>query len=417
MSPTPLSGQLESSLLPATVVGGRKRVRVALISGVYPPRIGGPATQTRQLARLLRDGGDDPFVVTFGGVGVADDDVRVHRLPERAGGAGAKLRQYADAISALRRILRTERPDVLHVQTLGPFAASVALLNRRLRIPSLVKYAGDMVWEIMMRDADPESLLAYDQVFGSSAKARLLTLVQRSVLSGFTRVWATTRYQADSLVRHLRIDPRRILLEPNYVEIEPAPSAARRPSGAPVVVLAASRFTPWKRVDLVLRAFALAGRRDSILWIAGGEHEGVERELKRLASELELGDRVCFLGSVPPSEMGALFRRADVFVSATDYEPFGIAFVEAMAAGLPVVATAVGGIPEVVPDGVAGFLVPQGDAVAISQRLGVLIDDAELRERFGRAGAAHARRYDIRKNLHRFRTMYEAVLQGAGATN
>jgi len=145
-----------------------------------------------------------------------------------------------------------------------------------------------------------------------------------------------------------------------------------------------------KRVDILLRAFAevkAKSPRAHLVIVGGGP---LEAELKALAAHLAIEDVVQFTGLLKDFPV-ELFRSSDVFVSASESESFGLVFGEAMACGLPVVACRVGGIPEVVEDGVTGRLVPANDTAAMSKALLELLEDDALRLRMGEAATARVR--------------------------
>jgi glycosyltransferase involved in cell wall biosynthesis len=156
-----------------------------------------------------------------------------------------------------------------------------------------------------------------------------------------------------------------------------------------------SRLVERKGVETAVRA--LAELPDTELVVAGGPPasrlagDPEARRLRRVAHETGVADRLVLLGGIPPAEVPALLRSADVAVFAPWYEPFGIAPVEAMACGVPVVATAVGGIIDTVVSGVTGEHVPprRPDLLAAAVRA-LLADPGRLR-RYGRAGAERAR--------------------------
>lgn len=159
-----------------------------------------------------------------------------------------------------------------------------------------------------------------------------------------------------------------------------------------MVIVQAGRMEAYKGHVLLLRALATLGDRDWLCWQIGGAQRPKELKyvngLKRLAGELGIGDRMKFLGH--RSDVARLFEAADIYCQANrDPEPFGISYIEALGAGLPVVATALGGAIEIV-DQTCGVLVPPNDVEALAAALAQLIDDAGARRRLGAAGPARA---------------------------
>jgi len=135
------------------------------------------------------------------------------------------------------------------------------------------------------------------------------------------------------------------------------------------------------------------------LLIAGGppadslRNDAEARRLLALIDELEVGDRVRLLGGVARPDLPALLRSADVVACCPWYEQFGMVAVEAMACGVPVVASHVGGLAETVQDGVTGLHVPPRRPDRIADAVARLVADPERRRRMGAAGVSRARRY------------------------
>jgi glycosyltransferase involved in cell wall biosynthesis len=155
----------------------------------------------------------------------------------------------------------------------------------------------------------------------------------------------------------------------------------------PVVVMAC-RLEVEKGVQLAIRALPSLPA-DAILLIAGA---GIYRQaLADLAAQLGLHQRVRFLGFVSPDDLPDVLNAADVFALPTlREEGLPISLLEALATGLPVVASAAGGVPTAIEDGVNGFLIPRGDVGALVARLSQLLTDAALRERMGRSARSTA---------------------------
>ncbi|GAC1304660.1 MAG: glycosyltransferase family 1 protein [Vulcanimicrobiaceae bacterium] len=208
------------------------------------------------------------------------------------------------------------------------------------------------------------------------------------------RIIATSSSEIFELCR-LGADPRRLKIVPCGVDVAlfdrvDPPYVLSRRQAHRIVTL--SRLVERKGVGDVIRA--LRDVPDAELAIAGGPalaELGGDREAQRLlalARATGVADRVTFLGRVGRTEIPALLRSADVVVCAAWYEPFGIVPLEAMAAGVPVVATAVGGQNDTVIDRFTGLHVPPRDPRALAAALRELLADPAMRARLGAAGRA-----------------------------
>jgi glycosyltransferase involved in cell wall biosynthesis len=206
------------------------------------------------------------------------------------------------------------------------------------------------------------------------------------------RVITTSAYSAGRIAAFYGIERERIAIVPELIDLDTwdrTLADALREEGPPRILTVAHLY-PRKGVDTLLRAFA-AVPGNAILRIAGS---GPERaRLEDLAQTLGLADRVHFAGHLPFAALVAEYRGATIFALPTEQEGFGIVFLEAMASSLPIVATRVAAVPEVVADGVTGLLVDPGDEATFARTLETLLDDADLRKRLGDAGRAHASRF------------------------
>ena len=181
---------------------------------------------------------------------------------------------------------------------------------------------------------------------------------------------------------------------------ENPPLAIGRP-----VLLAVCRLAPQTGLDTAVRA--LASIPDARLLVLG---EGPDREaLTALAASLGVADRLLLPGRV--GDVASLYRRADVVVHPARWEGFGLAMLEAMLAGKPVVAARAGSAPELVVDGETGFLVPVDDPDALGQAVTSLLDDREKAERMGVTGLERARtEFSVARMTDRTIAVYERVL-------
>jgi glycosyltransferase involved in cell wall biosynthesis len=187
----------------------------------------------------------------------------------------------------------------------------------------------------------------------------------------------------------------------------PTPAQAGVPGGVPLAV-AVGRLIAQKDHPTLLRAFALVRERIPNARLAILGSGPLEGETRALVRELGLESAVSLPGR---TEIRDWLERADVFVHTSRWEGFGIVLLEAMLAGLPVVATRVSAVPEVVVPGQTGALVEAGDADGVARELTRLLGDADLRSRLGAAGRERARtEFSVARMAERTIDVYEDVL-------
>jgi len=182
------------------------------------------------------------------------------------------------------------------------------------------------------------------------------------------------------------------------------------------VVLFVGRIEPLKGIDVLLSVMGGMDRRFRLV-VLGGDMRDAERkkELKDMAERLGIGDHVCFVDAVSHQALPLYYSAADVCVMPSHYESFGLVAVEAMACGVPVVASRVGGLKETVQDGRTGFLVPWRRPQGFAEKLDVLLGDALLRRRMGREARMAAERFRWSEVAHRVEDIYhELVSQYTG---
>ena len=211
--------------------------------------------------------------------------------------------------------------------------------------------------------------------------------------------------------------PERVAVVPCGVDLgQFTPDGPRAARGQRPRILALGRMVERKGVDTTVRA--LVDVPGAELVVAGGGDPGTDPEVARLGAVAEdcgVRDRVRFLGQIARTDVAGLIRSADVVVSVPWYEPFGMVPLEAMACGVPVIASAVGGHLDTVVDGRTGTLVPPRDAAALAGRLRDLLADDAARAAMGAAGAARARaRYAWGRIAAETEQLYRQALTSAG---
>jgi glycosyltransferase involved in cell wall biosynthesis len=185
------------------------------------------------------------------------------------------------------------------------------------------------------------------------------------------------------------------------------PEFRAAPECDPVTICSVARFAEPKDHSTLLVAMAALRDRTWRLELIGDGP--LERRMRRLAEQLGIGDRVLFRGY--QAEPEAALASSQVFVLSTRSEAFPRSVLEAMRAGLPVVATDVGGVGEAVEAGVTGLLAPAEDVGALAASVDSMLRDAGLRERMGAAGrAAYERRFRVERTIEETLAVYRVIM-------
>lgn len=233
------------------------------------------------------------------------------------------------------------------------------------------------------------------------ARFRLLTPLEARNARSADVVICTSDYSARQAARAYGISPERLRIVPEGIDVPGWSSvcgsgrrhqADRSPS---LVILSVARQYRRKNTASLIRAFGtVRDRHPRVQLRIVGEGPELDR-LDSLASRLGLGDSVRFVGSVGGlDELQREYASADIFCLPSLQEGFGIVFLEAMAAGLPIVAARAGSVPEVAPHGEVALLVEPGNDAALARALERLLADCGLRRRLGGAGNRRWRSYD-----------------------
>jgi glycosyltransferase involved in cell wall biosynthesis len=219
-------------------------------------------------------------------------------------------------------------------------------------------------------------------------EATALRVSERAALAHAPRVIATSAATARLLTAEYGVAPERLtVVQPGSDRAVPPP---RRERPGEVALLAVGSVVPRKGYDVLIAALAKLRDLPWRLVIVGDRGRSAEtaRQLDAEIARRDFATRISFAGVVSPDRLAALYAAADLFVLASHFEGYGMAYAEAIAAGVPVVGTSAGAIPETVPVG-AGVLVPPGDSDALAATLRRLIADHDERARLA-AGARAA---------------------------
>ena len=354
-------------------------MRIVIVSGIWPPDVGGPASHAPEVADFLHGRGHHVEIVTTAFAPPAQKAYPIRWVDRRL---PVGLR-HARGSALIRKC--AARSDVVY--TTGMFGRS-ALGSALARTPYVVKLTADPAFERSRRrrlfDGDVDRF----QSFRGGPSVRALRLLRDAELRRAAHLFTPSAYLRE-LAISWGVDAARVSVLPNPSPPLPrmaSRDALRRSFAIDGDTLAfAGRLAPQKALDVALDAVA---ELDGVTLLIAGD--GDERgRLERRAN-----DRVRFLGPLPRDRVLELFRAADAAILTSIWENFPHSVVEALSVGTPVIATATGGVAEVLRDGENGLLVEPGDAEELVGALTRFFADPVLRDRLRDAAAPSVAAYE-----------------------
>ena len=365
-----------------------KSRRVLLITDIFPPLVGGPASFIDELAHHLAARGHRVTVVCAMLDGRRDGDsvrpFRVSRVP--------RDNQYRFEIEMRMRLLVTlATHGTIFVNGLEDYLAPIVRVLRRRPV---VKVVGDYVWE---RARNRGETVEDIERFQGSVSSRPTWQARRERLRRFleaARGILVPSHYLSKLVQEWGLPASKVTVVPNGGDGSTSDDRLA-PELRPVRVLYVGRLTNWKGVETALLACARAA--GATITIAG---DGPEQPmLQHLADQIGLGSRAAFLGRVDRSRVADLYATHDVLVLSSLYEGMSHTILEAMASGLPVIASDCGGNSELVRDRVEGFLVPPLRPDAIASCLDELLGSTALWSAMSRSARRRAAEFNKERSL------------------
>ena len=358
-------------------------MKALIVSGIWPPDVGGPASHAPELAAFLTEHGHSVEVVTTASARPAPRPYPVFRV-RRSVPPGARHAAVAALVAR-----RARHADVVYATSMLRRAALGAAAARR---PLVVKVTTDEAFERARRMGLFDGSLDDFQDAPGDARVRALRWSRTAALRR-----ARHAFFPSSFLRELALGwglaPERTSVIPNPAPVLPdfepreALRARFRMTG-PTLVLA-GRLTAQKAVPVALGAVSRVPAVSLLVVGEGPDRAALEHE----CAERGVSARVRFLGGRSRDEVLRLFHAADAALLSSAWENFPHTVVEALAAGTPVIATAVGGVPEVVRDGGNGLLVPAGDPAALADAIERYLGDEGLRSRLRTAAVASVAEY------------------------
>jgi N-acetyl-alpha-D-glucosaminyl L-malate synthase BshA len=361
------------------------------------PTFGGSGVVATELGLALARLGDDVHFISYAmpsRLNVLHERIHFHEVNVTPYPLFDPYPPYTLALATkMAEVAAYEKLEVLHVHYAIPHAISAHLAKQILRSNLKV---------ITTLHGTDITLVGRDESYLPITKFGIEVSDGVTAVSEWLKQETAANFHTDKAIDVIPnfVDPKRFQRDGAVCNMFASPGDR--------LVCHVSNFRPVKRVMDVVETFAkIAAKVPSRLLMLG---DGPERsKAEAFARAHNLRDRVIFLGNVPNLE--EILGACDLFLLPSESESFGMAALEAMASEVPVIATDTGGLPEVVIDGEAGYLLPVGDIAGMAERgIEILRDDA-LRKRMGkRAREIAVEKFDEEKIVPRYRELYERVV-------
>ena len=402
-------------------------MRIALLADTYPPdNRGGAGVVAERLAGAFVRAGHEVCVVatTSGSPSVREQDgVRVRRLrsryPERFRNTVAMANPTV--IPGVRQELADFRPELVHAHNVHQHL-SFATLSEAARVGAPVMYtAHDYLLFCCIKFICTGGPVDFRQRWFNCAKCQRFrwnparnAVINHHMTNHVDHLFAISRTLQTAL-RANGYGGAEVVY--NGVDLDwwgggdgVAFRSAQGLNSAPLALLAA-RVSREKGAEAALQALARSRHPDLRLLIAG-ENPRYAPKLQRLADDLGVGERLLLPGWMEPEALRDAYAAATVTLAPSTYpDPFNLTLIESMAAGRPVIASTLGAGPEIVADGAWGYTVDPNDALALADRLDLIVGDPEHARRLGAAGRRHAASaFSLQRQVDQTLARYTAVL-------
>jgi len=370
--------------------------KILIATGIFPPDIGGPATMLAHLAQDLTARGFEIKIITYSEapstVIPAQAGIQVVRIKKNN-----KLKYFWQMWKLARKVDLIYTTDTYSV---GYFAYLIKKLTGKKYI---LRFTGDSAWETA-RTNDWTKDYIVDFNSGECHSERVERAMESCCVQDKIDQLKSRRnkilFNADKIIvdcefnkklaEIIGVSAEKIVVIPNAVDFNDEIKIEKKETvrikkeigeNLPIV-MTSCRLTPWKGVDKILEVLPeLKEKIGAFKFLVMGEG-GESEKLKMKNEKLNLGNQVCFLGKVPHAETYNYLKAANVFILNSQYEGASHALLDAMSAGVPILASNVGGNPELIENGVNGFLFEYNNKKEMLENLEKVLTDAELRKKF-----------------------------------
>jgi glycosyltransferase involved in cell wall biosynthesis len=292
-------------------------------------------------------------------------------------------------IPKIKLLVEKLKPDILHTH----YASSYGFVGATSGFhPYIISVWGSDIVEFPKRSPIHRKILKYN-------------------LDHADRITATSK-MLKRLTKELASSEKKVIRIPFGVDLNKFRPESIKNNNKGITLGVIKRLDPKYGIEYLIKAFALVEKRYSntrLLIVGDGS---LRSKLKKLSSQLGCDKKIKFLGNIPHFQIPKMLNEMDIFVMPSLQESFGVAALEASACQLPVIASNVGGVPEVILDKKTGLLIPPQDPSAIAEAIIYLIENPDLRQKLGEFGRNFVmKNYNWHENAKRMENLYQEVLR------
>lgn len=352
-------------------------MKILVATGIYPPDIGGPATYSKLLKDELPKRGHSVEILSFG---------EVRNLPKI-------IRHIVYFFKVLRMGWKS---DIIFAQDPVSVGLPAMISSKILRKKFMIRVAGDYAWEQAVQRFGVKEGIDEFQSKKYRLRVELLRWIQKFAVKRSDKV-VTPSYYFKNIVcgwigggDNVEAVYNGINLSSRQIEVKnPKHSGLKK-------IISAGRLVPWKGFTVLIKI--MKNLPEWRLTIAGDGP--VKNELKTLIKELDLGDRVKLVGSLPREELLSELKISDLFILNTSFESFSFQVVEAMYSGVPVITTNIGNLKEIVEDGKEGILIDPDNEGELLSAIKKIDEDENFRNLIIKNAKMKSERFSIESTLN-----------------
>jgi len=373
-------------------------MKIAILVSIFPPKwLGGKEIATKNIAKYLAKKGNQVDILTSQDKGLPkesrEDGFRIHRI------SYPRIRNFGFGVFWIKLFFYLRKIDFEISHSQGVLTAIPCFLAKKiLKKPYIVYCRGSDVY----------------------ISWKFKKLIFKSILKNADAVVVLAADMKEKIELEKACDNKEIFVIPNGIEFDKFTNSAEKETiNVPQVqkdekiILFVGRLNQIKGIKYLIRAMGIIRGimpKTRLLIVGYGEEK---ENLEKLVKELNLENCTTFTGKIPNEEISKYMMASDIFVLPSLSESFGIVNLEAMACGLPIVATRVGGIPEIVEDEENGFLVEPKNPEQIAEKILLLFKNEELSKKISNNNKEKAKKYSWDRVVEKLEEIYSKVLSSS----